>query len=91
MSRAFTVTLLCLAVTATAYGGPGAKAFQSGCWIGKSAYSGTYASGPVRARVTNGKQTMVLWVGPDKANAVGFLTVTGVGTGTLGSRTPRLH
>jgi hypothetical protein len=60
-----------------------AKAFPAGCWIGKSKYSGSYASGPVKAKVTNGKQTFVLWVGPGGSAAVGFLTVTGIGAGSL--------
>jgi hypothetical protein len=74
-----------LLATSTASGSHLAKAFPSGCWIGKTPYGGTYASGPVKAKVTNGRQTIVLWVGADKpvAQAVGFITVTGVGAGTL--------
>ena len=73
------------AAGSTAAASTSAKAFPPGCWIGNTAYNGTYASGPVHAKVTNGKQTFVLWVGSDKpaAHAVGFLSVTGSGTGTL--------
>ena len=62
-----------------------AKAFPVGCWIGKSAYNGTYAAGPVKAKIANGKQTFALWVVSAKPtpHAVGFLTVTGAGAGTL--------
>jgi hypothetical protein len=82
------VTLIALAAALTtgpARGGPVAKAFPSGCWIGSQPYSGTYASGPVNAKVTNGKLKIVVWVGSDKpvAQAVGFMTVTGAGSGSL--------
>jgi hypothetical protein len=73
------------AVAASASGSTHAKAFPAGCWIGKTPYSGTYASGPVKAKVTNGKQTFVLWVASTKpgADAVGFIKVTGIGSGGL--------
>jgi hypothetical protein len=62
-----------------------AKVFPAGCWIGSRSYSGTSAFGQVKARVTNGKVKFVLWVGKGgaKADAVGFITVTGHGSGTL--------
>jgi len=76
---------LAVFVAPAATSAPASKAVPAGCWIGKSTYKGTYASGPVKATVTNGKQTFVLWVGSDKpaAQAVGLLTVTGIGSGTL--------
>jgi hypothetical protein len=74
-------------VAAPARSSPQAKAFPAGCWIGKTTYAGTFASGGVTGKVTNGKQTFVLWVangatGPERV-AVGFVKVTGKGSGTL--------
>lgn len=68
---------------APARSAPEAKAFPAGCWIGKAAYSGAYASGPVNAKVTNGTQTFALWVSKDGADAVGFIVVKGTGAGTM--------
>lgn len=83
-AAALSIAVAILAAPA-ATSAPSGKAFPPGCWIGKRAYNGTYASGPVKAKVTNGKQTFALWVGSDKpaAQAVGFLTVSGDGAGTL--------
>jgi hypothetical protein len=84
MRAALLATAFAFAVlsASAAQSSPLAKAFPAGCWIGKSTYGGTYATGPVKGKVTNGKQTFVLWVGP-AGSAVGFLTVTGIGTGAL--------
>jgi hypothetical protein len=68
---------------APAQGSQLAKAFPAGCWIGKAGYSGTYASGPMQAKVTNGTQSFVLWVSKDGADAIGFILVKGSGAGTL--------
>jgi len=86
--RAFGIVLasaVVAATVATAAASPSGKAFPPGCWIGKSAYNGTYAVGPVKAKVSNGKQTSLLWVGSDKpvAEVFGFLTLSGAGSGTL--------
>jgi hypothetical protein len=77
------VTIAAIAVAPPATSMPRAKAFPPGCWTGKSAYSGTYASGPVKATVTNGTQTFVLWVSKNGADAVGYVLVKGAGAGTL--------
>jgi hypothetical protein len=70
-----------------ANGSPHVKAFPPGCWIGNTSYSGTYAAGAVTGKVTNGKQTFVLWVSNGATAldrvAVGFIKVTGSGSGTL--------
>jgi hypothetical protein len=72
---------------AAANGSPHVKAFPPGCWIGQTAYGGTFASGGVSGKVTNGKQTFVLWVSGGATAldrvAVGFIKVTGNGSGTL--------
>jgi hypothetical protein len=77
-------TLTALLIAAPAPASTQAKAFPPGCWIGSRPYTGTYASGPVKAKVENGKLKLALWVGtgPSPA-AVGFMTVTGIGSGSL--------
>ncbi len=60
-----------------------AKAFPPGCWIGKQPFTGTFGSGPVKAKVTNGKLKFALWVGAAKKDAVGWMTFTGIGAGSL--------
>jgi hypothetical protein len=64
---------------------PLTKVFPAGCWIGSRTYSGTSTFGGAKARVTNGKVKFVLWVGKGGAgaHAVGYITVTGHGSGTL--------
>jgi hypothetical protein len=60
-----------------------AKAFPPGCWIGARPFTGTFANGPAKAKVTDGKLKLVVWVGGKPAMAVGFLTFTGIGAGSL--------
>ena len=87
MAAVTLVGLTAASTTGPATAQPLAKAFPPGCWIGKATYGGTFASGGVTGKVTNGKQTFVLWVsggatGPDRV-AIGFIKVTGKGSGTL--------
>jgi hypothetical protein len=68
--------------TAPAQSSPQAKAFPAGCWIGKSKYSGKSNIGPAKGAVSEGTQSLVLWVGPQGV-AFGSLFVTGNATGTF--------
>jgi hypothetical protein len=43
-------------LSATAGGSTHAKAFPAGCWIGKTPFSGTYATGPVKAKVARAER-----------------------------------
>lgn len=81
------VAAAALAIAVTAPASALVKAFPSGCWIGSKAYSGAYKGGPLKANVTKGTLTFVLWVGkgatgPERS-AFGFMKLTGNGSGTL--------
>lgn len=55
--RRISLALLALAALVLAAGAPGAPraaAIPSGCWLGKGVHAGTFASGPLKARVTSG-------------------------------------
>ena len=54
-----------------------------GCWLGKGVHAGTFASGPVKGRVSSGTIGLQLWVGKGGADAVGLLTTGGIGNGSL--------
>lgn len=58
------------------------SAVPAGCWLGKGTHAGTFASGPVRGKVTNGTIELQLWVGKG-GSAVGLLRTGGIGKGTL--------
>jgi len=66
----------------TSSGSPLATAFPTGCWIGKSSYSGKSAIGPATGVVSHGTQSLVLWIGSSGV-AFGSLIVRGNATGTL--------
>lgn len=55
---------------------------KPGCWLAKGHFSGSYVSGPVKAKVTSGTIDMRLWVGKG-GELVGLLSTGGVGNGTL--------
>jgi hypothetical protein len=86
-SAAVFLMIAVVVVASTPAGSVSAKTFPAGCWIGKTSYGGTYASGGVNAKVTNGKQTFVLWVSnassPLARVAVGYIKQSGSGFGTL--------
>lgn len=58
-------------------------AVPPGCWLGKGVHAGTFASGPVRGRVTSGTIDLHLWVGKGGSDAVGLLRTGGIGKGSL--------
>ncbi|MGH3126598.1 MAG: hypothetical protein ACRDPX_01635 [Gaiellaceae bacterium] len=68
--------------TAPARSSPQGKAFPAGCWIGKSSYSGKSAIGPAKGAVSEGTQSLVLWIGSSGV-AYGSLIVRGNATGTF--------
>ncbi|MCZ7588631.1 MAG: hypothetical protein M5U27_07180 [Gaiella sp.] len=84
--RRISLALLALAALVLAAGAPGAPraaAIPSGCWLGKGVHAGTFASGPLKARVTSGTIQLHLWVGKAGTDAVGLLRTGGVGKGSL--------
>lgn len=85
--RRRTLALVTSVLAALAAGSVGGAALDAGtvpagCWLGKGSYSGTYASGPVTARVTSGTISLRLWVGKN-GDAVGLLDTGAVGKGNV--------
>lgn len=74
--------LLALAATPGGWTAP-PKSVPPGCWLGTGTHAGTFASGPVKAKVTSGTIQLQLWVGKGGADAVGLLKTGGIGKGTL--------
>ena len=58
-------------------------AIPPGCWLGKGVHSGTFASGPVKGKVTSGTIELHLWVGKGGGDAIGLMRTGGIGKGTL--------
>lgn len=77
------MALLAVATAPGAHPAPPPKEVPPGCWLGKGAHAGSFASGPVKGTVSSGTIKLHLWVGEDGGDAVGLLSTGGIGKGTL--------
>jgi hypothetical protein len=75
-------TLAVLAAGSTSHAASDAGKIPAGCWLGKGVHGGTFASGPVKGKITSGTIELHLWVGKG-GDAVGLMRTGGIGKGTL--------
>lgn len=80
---ALACALAVLGAVGSASASSGSAKIPAGCWLGKGVHAGTFASGPVKGRVSSGTIALQLWVGKGGTDAVGLLTTGGIGNGSL--------